>query len=124
MEVSFIPSKYLLIHFSSDAINNLYFLEAIKILGISYKLKGIVCCNGAHFTCVTQENNSWIYFNDLCDSLLIFPSLIQVYSHFPQEWLFGIYEISELPINRVPHLGNWAALQLMVSTQILKQITS
>ena len=81
-EVSFIPSKYLLIQFSSDAINNLYFLEAIKILAISYKLEGTVCCSGAHFTCVIQEKNSWIYFNDLCDSLLIFPSLIRVYSHF------------------------------------------
>ena len=54
LEVSFIPSKYLLIGFSSDAINNLYFLEAIKILGISYKLKGIVCCNGAHM-CNSRE---------------------------------------------------------------------
>ena len=81
-------------------------MEAIKISGISYKLKGIVYCNGAHFTCATQENNSWIYFNDLCDSLLIFPSLVQVYSHFPEGWFFGIYEISELPIDRVPHLDN------------------
>ena len=57
-------------------------------------------------TCATQENNSWIYFNDLCDSLLIFPSLIQVSSLFPQGWFFGIYEISELPTDRVPHLDN------------------
>ena len=65
-----------------------------------------MCCNGATFTCATEENNSWIYFNDLCDSLLISPSLIQVYSHFLQGWFFEIYEMSELPINRVLHLGN------------------
>ena len=50
------PAEILFVEFASDARNNLTFYEDVEIIGLHYKLKGLVCCSSHHFTCACKND--------------------------------------------------------------------
>ena len=84
-------AEILFVEFASDAINKLEFYENIQIIDADYQLEGLVRCKSNHFTCAIYQSDQWYYFDDLCDSLLAFCNLRELYMKYPDNWFFAIY---------------------------------
>ena len=88
------PAEVLFVEFGSDAINVLKFHDNIQIVCYDYKLKGLVRCSSHHFTCAISHFDHWHYFDDLCDSVIAFSCLQELFARYPYDWFFGVYTSS------------------------------
>ena len=82
------PAEILFVEFASDAVDNLLFYKEIDNLSLPYQLKGLIRCKNHHFTYATMDGNDWLYFDDLCGTVMLFHSLDELLIKFPTGWFF------------------------------------
>ena len=83
---------FLTIELSSNCINYAVFPSTIEVLGCWYSLKSLFRCCNHHFTVAINSGTCWIYIDDLCISVRIFPSVADLVHTFPGGCFFGIFE--------------------------------
>ena len=79
---------FLTIELSSNYINCVVFPSTMEVLGCWYSLKSLVRCCNHHFTVAINSGAYWIYIDDLCISVRIFPSVGDLLRAFPGGWFF------------------------------------
>ena len=83
---------FLTIELSSNYINCVVFPSTMEVLGCWYSLKSLVRCCNHHFTIAINSGAYWIYIDDLCISVRMFPSVGDLLRAFPGGWFFAIFE--------------------------------
>ena len=88
---SFTLPKICLVEFDIDVREFLNFDENISIKGQKYILKGLARHQRRHFMCAVSNNGVWNYIDDLCDNVLIYDNLNQLYENQKSGWFFCFY---------------------------------
>ena len=78
----------LMIELSSDCITQMFFPHKMETLGVSYCLKGMVRCVSRYFTVALKSERGWIYFDDLCVSVICFSSLQELLYNYSDGCFF------------------------------------
>ena len=96
METSVVNSKFLLIEFAPEALVGLIMYDKIEVGNCWYNLKSLVHCyqSDSHFTYNIVNDQKWLYFDDLLQTVREFPSLEAMQRHIPGGWFFAVFELN------------------------------
>ena len=96
MATSVVSSKFLFIEFAPEALAGLIRCDKIKVGNCCYNLKSLVRCyqSDSHFTCNIVNEQKWLYFDDLLQTVREFPSLEAMQRHIPGGWFFAVFELN------------------------------
>ena len=83
---------FLAFELSSNCINCVVFPSTMEVLGCWYSLKSLVRCCNHHFTVAINSGAYWIYIDDLCISVRIFPSVGGSSTCLSRWLVFAIFE--------------------------------
>ena len=86
MATSVVNSKFLFIEFAPEALAGLIMYDKIEVGNCWYHLKSLVRCYQSHFTCGIVNDQKWLYFDDLLQTVREFPSLEAMQRHIPGGW--------------------------------------
>ena len=70
--------------------------DKIEVGNCWYNLKSLVRCyqSVSHFTCGIVNDQKWLYFDDLLQTVREFPSLEAMQRHIPGGWFFALFELN------------------------------
>ena len=68
--------------------------DKIEVGNCWYNLKSLVRCYQSHFTCGIVNDQKWLYFDDLLQTVREFPSLEAMQRHIPGGWFFALFELN------------------------------
>ena len=94
MATSVVNSKFLFIEFAPEALAGLIMYDKIEVGNCWYHLKSLVRCYQSHFTCGIVNDQKWLYFDDLLQTVREFPSLEAMQRHIPGGWFFAVFELN------------------------------
>ena len=91
-----VNSTFLFIEFAHEALAGLIMYEKIEVGNCWYNLKSLVRCyqSVSHFTCGIVNDQKWLYFDDLLQTVREFPSLEAMQRHIPGGWFFALFELN------------------------------
>ena len=69
----------------------------MDVLGNYYSLKAIVRCASHHFTIAIEDRTHWLYVDDLCTTVMKYPTLQDLLNNHTSGWYFAVYEKYSFP---------------------------
>ena len=96
MATSVVNSKFLFIEFAPEALAGLISCDKIKVGNCCYNLNSLIRCHqsDSHFTRNIVNDQKWLYFDDLLQTVREFPSLEAMQRHIPGGWFFAVFELN------------------------------
>ena len=89
-----VNSTFLFIEFDPEALAGLIMYDKIEVGNCWYNLKSLVRCFQSHFTCGIVNDQKWLHFDVLLQTLREFPSLEAMQRHIPGGWFFALFELN------------------------------
>ena len=89
-----VNSTFHSIEFAHEALAGLIMYEKIEVGNCWCNLKSLVRCYQSHFTCGIVNDQKWLYFDDLLQTVREFPSLEAMQRHIPGGWFFAVFELN------------------------------
>ena len=89
LATSVVDSKFLFIEFAPEALAGLIMYDKIEVGNCCYNLKSLVRCyqSDSHFTCNIVNDQKWLYFDDLLQTVREFPSLEAMQTKTHSRWM-------------------------------------